>query len=119
MAKDLTIKMDDRPGTMAAATEAMAAAGINIEGLVGGGGFGHILTEDPEGTKRAIESAGGQVMGETDVLVLTLEDRPGALADVARKVADAGVNVEFVYVATGTRIVLGVSDLEKARAAVG
>ena len=45
-------------------------------------------------------------------------DEPGAVGRVARRMADAGVNITIVYLATETRLVLGVDDLEKARAAL-
>ena len=40
------------------------------------------------------------------------------LGEVARKLADAGVNIELVYLASGTRLVVGAADLDKVRAAV-
>ena len=56
---------------------------------------------------------------ERDVIVVDVEDRPGTMAQVARKLADAGVNIELAYAAFGgVRLVLGVDDLEKAREAV-
>jgi hypothetical protein len=50
--------------------------------------------------------------------VLDVEDRPGVLGEVARKLADAGVNIELVYLASGTRLVIGAADLDKVRSAV-
>ena len=47
---------------------------------------------------------------------MSLEDRPGALGETARKIADAGVNIELAYLATGTRLVVGAADLDKIRA---
>jgi hypothetical protein len=54
------------------------------------------------------------------VIVVDVEDRPGTMAQVARKLADAGVNIELAYTTFGggVRLVLGVDDFEKARAAV-
>ena len=123
MAKDLRIEMEDQPGTLAEAAEALGKAGINIEGGMGTGeggkGTGHFLVEDTEAARMALEAVGATVTAETDVLVLSLNDRPGELGSVARKIADAGVNVTLMYLATNTRLVLGVDDLEKARAAIG
>ncbi len=121
---DLTIEMDDKPGTVAAAAEALGRAGINIEGLAGmatsgGKAMGHILVEDVQKTRKALEGTGTRVMEERPVLVLELEDRPGSLGKLTRKIADAGVNLNLVYLATRTRVVIGAQDLEKARAAVG
>jgi hypothetical protein len=57
---------------------------------------------------------------ERDVIVVDVEDRPWTMAQVARKLADAGVNIELAYTTFGggVRLVLGVDDFEKARAAV-
>jgi hypothetical protein len=53
------------------------------------------------------------------VLVVDVEDRPGTTGEVARKIADAGVNIDLVYTTFGgVRLVLGVDDLERARAAI-
>ena len=120
--KDLTVILVDRPGTLADMGEALGKAGINIEGLCGfaveGRGVGHILVEDAAAARRALEQAGIEVGNEREVLVLDTADRPGALGEVTRRIANAGVNVEVVYAATKTRLVLGVDDLDKARAAV-
>jgi hypothetical protein len=59
------------------------------------------------------------VSDERDVLVVDVEDRPGTMGEVARRIGEAGVNVELVYLTFGTvRLVLGVDDLDKARAAL-
>jgi hypothetical protein len=59
-----------------------------------------------------------EVTAEREVLVKEIEDRPGTLGEVARKLANAGVNIELVYLATKTRLIIGVNDLEKARSAI-
>jgi hypothetical protein len=121
MTKDLTVILEDRPGTLADVGEALGKAGINIEGLCGfpceGKGIGHILVEDAAAARRALEEIGLEIRGERQVLVLEVEDRPGALGEVSRRIADAGVNIDLIYLATNNRLVLGVDDLDKARAA--
>jgi len=123
MAKDLTVALEDRPGTLAALGEALGKAGVNIEGIcgipAGGKGVMHVLVGDAAAARRALQQAGIQVTAEQDVLVLDLQDKPGALGAAARKIANAGVNVTLIYLATRTRAVIGASDLAKARAAVG
>ncbi len=122
MAKDLTVILEDRPGTMAAMGEALGKAGINVDGLCGfpceGRGVGHILVEDAAGARRALEAIGLEVSGEREVLILEVENRPGSLGEIAKKIADAGVNLDLVYVAANNRLVFGVDDLDKARAAL-
>ena len=122
MAKDLTVSLEDRPGTLAALGEALGKAGVNIEGIggfaVGGRGVAHLLVEDAAKARQALEGAGVTVEGEVDALVIDIEDRPGALGEVARKIADAGVNITFGYLATNNRLVLGADDVDKARTAL-
>ena len=57
--------------------------------------------------------------GERDVLVVDVEDRPGTMGEVARRIGEAGVNIELAYTTFGAvRLVLGVDDLDRARAAM-
>jgi len=116
--KDLAITLADHPGTLAKAIEAIAKARINIEGAAGvpcgGNGIFHVLTTDADGTRRALESAGFKVDAEQPVVVVDLEDKPGAAAQVFRRLADANVNVTLTYVATKERVVIGADNIQKA-----
>lgn len=123
---DLTVTVEDRPGTLADIGEALGRAGVNIEGLAGfgveGRGVIHLLVADAAAARRALEEAGIEVEGEADAIVLDWAadaDRPGALGEVARKVADAGVNVRAAYVATHDRGVFVTDDNARARQALG
>jgi hypothetical protein len=122
MAKDLQVELEDRPGTLAQLGEALGRAGVNIEGFcavpVQGKGRIHLIVEDAAAARRALEGAGIRVVGERDVLVVDVVDQPGTLGSVARKLADAGVNIDWAYLATRTRLVLACSDLDRARSAV-
>ncbi len=120
MPTDLTVILEDRPGTLAQMGEALGRAGVNIDGMCGfpceGSGVLHILVEDAAAARSALQGAGLEVSAEREVLLLEAEDRPGSLGEVARKFADAGVNLDLIYKATQTRLVLGADDMEKARA---
>jgi hypothetical protein len=121
--KDLTVILEDRPGTLGDLGEATGRAGINIEGVCGtteaGQGVIHVLVEDPAAARSALGDAGFEVRGERDVLVLDVEDRPGTMGEVARRIGNAGVNIELAYTTFGAvRLVLGVDDVDKARAAL-
>jgi hypothetical protein len=76
------------------------------------------MVEDAAAARRALEGAGIRVVGERDVLVVDVVDQPGTLGSVARKLADAGVNIDWAYLATRTRLVLACSDLDRARSAL-
>jgi len=121
--KDLTVTLENRPGSLAELGAATGSAGINIEGVWGSTEGGqstiHILVDDAAATRAALSEAGMEVSGERDVLVVDIEDRPGAMGEVARRVGDAGANIELVYTTFGAvRLVLGVDDVDKARAAL-
>ncbi len=122
MATDLTVLMENRPGTLADMAEALGKAGVNIDGLAAvtdeGRGFVHVLVEDAAAAQEALNDAGIEVSKVNDVLVLEVEDKPGVLGEISRKIADAGVNIEVAYVASKTRLVIGADDLEKASAAI-
>ncbi len=122
MSKDLTVILEDRPGTLADMGEALGEVGINIDAVGGfvseGKGIFHILVEDGAGARRALEEIDIEVSGEREVLVLEVEDRPSAFGRVTRHIANAGVNIDLTYLVTNTRIAIGVDDLDKARAAI-
>jgi hypothetical protein len=120
VAKDLKVVLrEDRPGSFAALVQALGDAGINIDGVAEIDGVVHLLVEDAEAVRPAVEASNNRVTEERDVLVISLPDRPGELARVARRIADAGVNVSFVYLATNTRVVIGVEDIAAAHRAAG
>jgi hypothetical protein len=126
MATDLTVSVEDRPGGLADVGEALGNAGINIEGLCGVGlgdrGVIHVLVEDGSAARAALEAAGLAVEGEADALVNPLPgdvNTPGTLGTMARAVADAGVNMRAVYLATNNRAVAVTDDNAKALAALG
>ena len=120
MKYDLTVILEDKPGTIADMGEALGKAGINIEGMCGfpceGKGIIHVLVEDASPARKALEEAGLVVKDVRQVLVWDIPDKPGELGRACRRVADAGVNVDLLYVASGTRVVLGADDLDKAKA---
>jgi hypothetical protein len=124
MATDLTISVEDRPGTLADIGEALGRAGVNIEGFAGfgmeGRGIIHVLVEDAMAARRALDEAGLKVEGEAEALVMDMTanvDRPGSLGEIARNVANAGVNIQVAYIATNNRGVVVTTDNEKAMSA--
>ncbi len=120
--KDLTVMLEDRPGELAKLGRATGAAGINIEGMGGDAREGsvlHLLVEDTRAARDALSGADVEVLDERDALVVEIENRPGTIGEVAGKLAEAGVNVDFVYVTfDGCRVVIGVGDLQEAQAAL-
>ena len=75
----------------------------------------HILVPHAEAARHALAISHLAVTREREVVVVEAQDRPGVLADLARKIAKAGINLDLVYVATQNRIVFGSEDLESLR----
>ena len=72
--------------------------------------------EGRQATRRALESAGSKISTEQPVVVIDVEDKPGASASLYRRIADANVNL--TYVATNTRLVVGADNIQKVKEAL-
>jgi hypothetical protein len=79
----------------------------------------HILVHDATPAFEALDGAGIEIAEEQEVIVLDVEDRPGALAEIVHKLGTAKVNLSTAYLATNTRLVLGADNLADAKAALG
>jgi hypothetical protein len=119
---DLVIDIENTPGALARVAAAISDAGVNIAAAtcVGTGERAelHILVPHAEAAKHSLAISHVAVNREREVVVVDVEDRPGVLADLARRIAQAGVNLDLVYVATRDRVVFGSPDLAALRAAL-
>jgi hypothetical protein len=122
MSVDLVIDIENTPGALARVAAAISDAGVNIAAAtcVGAGEQAelHILVPRAQAAKHSLAISHVAVTREREVVVVDVEDRPGVLADLTRKVARAGVNLDLVYVATRNRVVFGADDLAALRAAL-
>ncbi len=122
MAVDLVIDIENTPGALAQVATAISDAGVNIAAAtcVGHGERAelHILVPHAEAARHALAISQVGVSREREVVVVEVEDRAGVLADLTRKIARAGVNLDLVYVATRNRVVFGSDDLDALRAAL-
>jgi hypothetical protein len=96
MPNQFVVQLKNRPGAMADLAEALAARGVDLR-AIGGGGIGdagHVImtTADDEAT-RAVLEAGEYTFIEGESILAEVDDRPGGMASIARALADAGVNV--------------------------
>ena len=116
------IEVPNKPGSLAEVAAAVSDAGVNIAAatFLGEADMAeiHILVKHAEAAKHSLAISHLAVTREREVVVVDVEDRPGVLADLTRKVAQAGVNLDLVYVATRDRIVLGSPDMDGLRAAL-
>jgi hypothetical protein len=126
MTSQLVLSLESKPGVLAQVTSALARAGVNITAICAGeasGGRGklRLVVDDPGRATEALQAAKLRVARE-EALALTLENRPGALAEVAEKLARARVNIKCAYATTSgsgpAQVVLTVSNAAKAAAAL-
>ena len=119
--KDLTIQLENRPGALAEMGEALGQAGVSAEGggafVVNGHGVAHFLFHDGAAARRALEAVGITVLEEREVVVQRLDQgEPGQLGKIARRMGEAGVNIEVLYSDHEHRLILVVDDLAAGRA---
>jgi hypothetical protein len=120
------VELPNRPGSLAMLSEAVAERGINISGAAGAtaGQVGSMaFTTDDDAATRTVLGEHGWVFREVPVVTASLEDKPGTLAAAARRLADAGVNIETMFPAgadgSKVRMAFGVDNAEAAARALG
>ena len=122
MAVDLVIDIDNKPGALAEVAAAISDAGVNIAAAtcigLGEKAELHILVPHGGAVRHLLAISHLAVSREREVVVIDVEDRPGVLADLTRKISRAGVDLDLVYVATRNRVVFGAADLDGLRAAL-
>ncbi len=116
MATNLTIRLLHRPGTLAEASEALGRAGASIVGGCGyvcesGEGVFHVLVTDTERARRSLMDAGFEIQTERQVVLVPVSNAPGEGARLLRRIGDAGLNLDLVYMAADGRLVLGADDV--------
>ena len=122
MAVDLVIDIENSPGALARVAASISDAGVNIAAATCIGTAEkaelHILVKHAEAVKHSLAISHLAVTREREVVVVDVEDRPGVLADLTRRIARAGVDLDLVYIATRNRVVFGSPDLEALKAAL-
>jgi len=102
----LALFLDNKPGTLARVCEALAEAKINIYAITISDTVDHavirMIVSDPRKALSLFEERGTLVV-ESDVLMIHGDNKPGSLADIARKLGDIGVNIEYAYCATSPK----------------
>jgi hypothetical protein len=111
----------NRPGEFARQAQAIATRDINVAAIalgLGAKGWSAFLARDEPGVRSALSTA-GLTYHEVPVLTIALEDKPGTAAKTAKKLADAGVNIELFapveYTDGKATIAIGVDKVEDAR----
>lgn len=120
-AKAIVIRVEDRPGMLGEIASALGARKVSLRAVhgskVGGQGVVRLVVDRLALAKRVLVSRGWQPE-EQEILRVDLADRPGALGEIARKLGDARVNIEYVFASAGggrkATAYLAVSDMAAA-----
>lgn len=126
MPTDLRIVLPDRPGTGTLVCAAIAAAGINLEGMCAdlrpgeAWGYFHVVVDDSRAEEaiRAVESTGCEVLDVHAVDLIEAQNRPGELVSILDDYRDRGENIEVLYIASNNRIVIGSEAMRRPRPGV-
>ena len=117
MAIELTVVLDDKPGTLARLGTVLGDADVNIEAIHGmsrdGRSVVQLVPRDPDTAGEALVAAGVPYT-EREVVVVKVLDQPGMLGELSLVMSHAGINIDAVYLTTQGHVVLGVEDLEGA-----
>ncbi|MCI0535451.1 MAG: ACT domain-containing protein [Verrucomicrobiales bacterium] len=122
IARQLALFLENQPGMLARVCNALSAARINIYAISSSDTVDHIvlrmIVNDPAKARRVFEEHGTLVV-ENDVLMIEGSNKPGSLAGIAQKLADAKINIEYAYCATSPNaqkglLVLRTSNPKKA-----
>jgi hypothetical protein len=120
--KQLAVFLDNRPGMLARVAEALAEAKINIYAVTTSDTFDHtvirMVVSDYRHAQAVFEERGTLVV-EDDVVMVEGSNKPGEIARIAQKLADAKINIEYCYSATPPEarkglLILRVSNAVKA-----
>jgi len=127
--KELVIIAKNQAGTLAAVAEALGSVGVNIEAISAYGqderAIFRLITPDPASANKALSRIGGLELREADVIIYKMLNRPGELGKLTRKLANRGVSLESLYIAsrkqdyTEVAIKPAEADLQKAREVLG
>lgn len=114
---EFVVRLDNHPGALAALTDVLGDAGINIEAMSAWGANGNgvvRLITDNETTTRHVLAEAGLVNTEHRVLTAQVTDEPGSLASVTRSLGEAGINIDALYVlrssSDGIELAIAVDD---------
>ncbi len=120
--KQLTVTLDNRPGALAELCSELAKVAVNIQAIqaseAGALSPVRLIVSQVEPAKRVCDYLRLK-WAENEVVAVRVGDRPGALGRVTRKLAEKGINIEYLYgtIERGSRqalIVIGVKNAEAA-----
>ena len=123
---ELTVQIENKPGTLASLGEALAKAKVNILAFTAEEGEGRNrvrLATDKSAKAKEVLAALNLQVSESEVVGIVLKNKPGTLARAARKLASADINISYSYSGSeeGSKsqlVVFGLSDVKRATKAL-
>ena len=119
IAKELTVRLANSPGSLGRVAKVLGDARINILAMsLDGAGSLRFVTDNPLHAAGELREQHYQV-NERDVLYSSLSNEPGSLGKTLKLLTDAGVNVDYAYASGIDRVsmvavVIAVPDAQKA-----
>jgi hypothetical protein len=119
----LSVSMENTPGQLGRLCRVMAQAGVNIRGVsvsdASDVSIIRLVVSNPKSAQKALREAGLCFVAQ-DVLIVDLEDKPGAMEEMAFRLGEAGINVQYIYGTSdggkgAARLVLRVSEVDRAK----
>jgi hypothetical protein len=124
LGKEILITADNKVGTLANISRILADHGINVEGVAGYASANNeakimLVAEDTLRAKEALQKAGFKSIRENEVVVVDLENKPGAMKSITAKMAGAAIDIKYIYGTTcptgcPARVILATDNNEKA-----
>jgi hypothetical protein len=123
----IAVTLQDKPGTLAQLCSILRDAGVNISAgdaaAIAGRGKVRLLVDNQEKAKDALKAAKIR-FSEEEAIAIELDNRPGALGEVAGKLAQAKINIKYAYATSAegsakTTVILAVPDVAKALGVLG
>jgi hypothetical protein len=123
----IAVTLQNKPGALAKLCSTLREAGVNISAVDGaviaGKGKVRLLVDNPDKAKDALKAAKVR-FSEEEAIAIELDNRPGALGEVAEKLAQAKINIKYAYATTSegsakTTVIIAVPDVAKALGVIG
>jgi hypothetical protein len=115
--KQLSVFIENKPGRLTDITNALGDAEINIRGFsiadMADYGIFRVIADDAAKAKSVLDALDFTVK-ESDVICVSVEDKPGQLARALNSFSKRGISVEYMYIIADTRIAFSVEDIDAA-----
>ncbi|MBM3712061.1 MAG: ACT domain-containing protein [Actinobacteria bacterium] len=115
--KQLTVFLENKLGRLAEVAKILKKENINLQGFstteARDYGILRLVVSDTEKARQSLKNA-GFTTHIADAICIKVEDKPGELSKILDILADEGINIDYIYVIAGTRLVLSVADIKKA-----